>query len=623
MIVIFILALVALSWGAYRLALMTIQNRELIFVLCIGIVYWIAALEAAMGISGYLLHTINPLFLSAVCILLAFSIEFLYLRSGGRGQIIPSFLKYTEKKSILILLFVSCLISWALQHLYVAFRIYFTPPNVLDTLTYHLPTLIQWQHDGFFHLFSNNAVERIVYATKGLKLINFWHLAFFKNTELLELSQYAGYFLLIICAYTLLTLLKASREIRLAGVLAISTLPLMTIELFTLQDHMYLAAVHLTALTVMVMTAENVFEKKWQWVPLTVIAIVLLNAKFSAPAHIGVLGLVGLFIWRKSFSIQALRKNIVTLLLCGVLIGIFGGWSYVNNYTHFGSPFGPKLPQLAKQNKLANNLKEFPIRITDANHTFAPDLVQISGFGPIFFGIAVPILLIRWKRIRKSRELSLIMVTTIGTTLCYFTLYYTPYNYRLLQFIPITSIIVALACVEELRMYRVKQFVIISIAILSPLLVLTSYFSDYYRDPIRAYADSVFTMREERSMARFDSQSDQFDHDNSFLVLDQFVPYSESVAYISQEEPGYDDVVTAAYQDNRLRRRTVWFGDITDSDLFDQNNRPTQHLIDRMRRENIRYFHNNIVNYFTKSRILNFEGTPFIKIADELWYLPE
>ncbi len=616
-----LISILSLAFASYRLSLVTLKNKEQIFVLFLSFIYWIGLLELIMGTSGYLFRNVEPLFLTLVSIVTTGGVEYYFRKGNQQESKSISFLKFTENKFFVGLLILGSIAAWGLQHLYVFFRIYFTPPNVLDTLTYHLPTLIKWQQSGFFSLYSENAVERIVYATKGLKFLNFWYLSFMGNAELLGITQYIGYILLAIAAYTMLTLLKASKEIRLAGLLAVTTLPLVTIELYTLQDHIYLAALHLTTLVIILMTSKKVFKENVLWIPLIVSTILLLNAKFSTPAHVGMMGLVGLWIWRDTFSRKSVQDNIKIGIVGICLVTILGGWSYINNMYHFNSPFGPKVPQASREGKFVNNIKEFPIRITDTNHKFAPDLVGISGFGPVFFGIALPILLIEWKRIRKSRELSFITMTTIGTTLCYFALYYTPYNYRLLQFIPITGIIVALACVEELRMRRVKQFVLLMIGIISPLLVLTSYFSDYYHDPIRAYAASVLTQQGERSSARFDSGSDQFNHDNSFLVIDQFVPINEPIAYMSQAEPGYDDIVTAAYQDSQFRRNVVWLGDIRDTNLFDSENRPTQNLIDIMKEKKIRYFHNNVVHYFTKSRVLNFEGTPFIQIADELWYL--
>lgn len=617
-----LLSVGSLLFGSYRLALMSLKNRELTFIVFITLIYWIGSLELIMALLGYVVHDTSPRTLVSICIVTTLGVEWMFRKSKSSSTITKSLLRFSIPKPYILALLIVGFVTLLLQNLYVIFRMIFTPSNVLDTLTYHLPTLIQWQKLGYFPLHSINPVERIVYSAKGLKFLNFWYVAFMKGVGLVEITQYVGYIVLGAAAYTLLTLLRTSKELKIAGTLAILTLPLSTIELYTLQDHMYLTSLHLALLCVVILTVKEVFVPRMRWIPLIVTTILLANAKHSAPAHIAIIGLTSLWFWRGRFSLSSIRNHIKILSIGGFLISILGGWIYAVNVYYYSSPFGPKLPQIERQGKLLSNILDFPIRITDMQHKFVPDLVGISGFGPLFLGIVVPIVIINFNKIRKDNYLSLLTFSTIGTTLCYFVLYYTPYNYRLLQFIPTTLIIVALACIDTFALMKLKKVVLILCILFIPLTVGASLFGGYYKDPVRAYADSVLTNSNERSIARFDSDSDQFDHDNSFIVLDQYIPFDEPVAFISQSEVGYDDVITAAYQNNTLEREAIWLGDIQDSDLFDDDNRPTQALIEILKAKHIHLLHNNIVHYYNQSRVLDFSGTPFVRIADELWYLP-
>ena len=221
---------------------------------------------------------------------------------------------------------------------------------------------------------------------------------------------------------------------------------------------------------------------------------------------------------------------------------------------------------------------------------------------------------------RKDKRIWAIVFSTVLLQGMYFSVYLTPYNYRLLTFTPVVLIMVSVIYVSRVNS-NLFQRLIFGLGVVSMIFsFITTLDVDYFKDPLMAWKDYLHSYKEDRTIVRFDYSSDKFKQDKSFLFLDQFVSQNEPVLYVTQHEPGYDDVIIAAYYDNNLRRRVVWGGHINNSPFFYPDGQAKPALIPYMREHEISYLHNNIVFYFTEPVELQL-GSEFVEVTKNVYYL--
>lgn len=498
-------------------------------------------------------------------------------------------------------------------------RIHFAPPNVFDTQVYHLTIPLTWLHDNHMTLAEDVPVGRLNYATKLSKALAFWHVRLDGTMTYVELSQLPAFALLLIASYALLIMLKTPRSWAVFSTLLVASIPIVMIEASTLQDHILLTALHLTFLALCIGLCEKWLERR-SWVLIASLCIALLLAsKFSAPAHMAVLGLGALLAYRKDVWSSMKHTSWKSWLVSIFIVIALGGIWYMANMSYYGSPFGPKHAQSQQQNIFMKNVRDIPLRIFDQGYRYTPDLIGISGFGPhvaMFGWVGI------WGLIysRKFNRHHIFILATSATILgIYFTQYYTLYNYRLFMFVPVTVLIVAMSYLATLSPKVGK-----TIRFLAPIGMLYTcvmiQFPDYVSQPIRAYRDLYRHYPESRTAVRFDYGSDKFKRDASWLFIDQYVPNTEPILFITQNKgAGYDDNVLAPYYNASGTRDVYWGGDLHNSKFFTPDGLGLPQLESFMKERNIHYLHNNSVFYYDPVQLE--PGSAFIQLTPQLWYL--
>lgn len=495
------------------------------------------------------------------------------------------------------------------------------PPNVFDTQVYHLAIPLMWLQDGHVSLTGDVPVERIIYATKLSKALTMWYLRFGGPIEGVEFSQLPGYIVLLTSAYLILRSLSTSRLWSIIGTLLVASIPIIVMETSTLQDHLLLTGMHFALIALFFLIHDNRLNPRMSFFTLALVSSLVLASKFSAPAHVVVIwGVCGLLFWKK--CLRAFHSTSWTYLAAGglSLLGIGCIW-YIANFIQYGALFGPKHAQSALDNIFLKNIIAFPMRLFDNWHRYTPDLIRISGFGPhvATFGLVGTIFALIGKHQRE--KVWALLLSSLALLGIYFTQYYTLYNYRLFIFVSVTFIIVSISYLSKQSRAVQKLLYILIPAGMLYTMIMTIY-PDYHVEPVRVYRDLIRHYPSSRTAVRFDYASDKFKRDASWLFIDQNIPESEPILYITQNKGvGYDDNVLVPYFGRDLSRRTYWGGNITSSELITQGGFPTESLIPFMRKHEIHYLHNNTVFYYEPVE-LKLEGTPFIRLTQRLYYLP-
>ena len=529
---------------------------------------------------------------------------------------VKNFLRHVFSYRLLRIIFI-CII---VQQIWTLGRIHYTSPNVLDTLTYHLPISIKWYQEKAIDLYEPAPIERMNYSTKIPKALNFWILLFSKNITYIEISQYFGYVLLMLSVYTLLRRLNTPLYWTIAGTFIAASLPLVIIENYTLQDHVLLTALHFSVIKILFDLIEGRIEMKRGLIFSGLVIGLLLGSKFSAPAHLLIILIFTFILYYKKIKNFLLKQNLLPFFISLVLILLIGGVWYINNFYNYGSFFGPKILQAEKDNKFLSNLLDFPVRVLDYQHDYSPDLVNISGFGIHFFSFGLLLGGLSLLRKYRSKKRVLLLGSSVVLIGIYFFLYYTPYNYRLFLFFPISFLICAFSLIPDLKKY--SQKILAGIAILGLIFTTgATLYVDYLNNFTQNFTDTAKSSSSERSIIRFDFDSDKFNNDQSFLFIDQYIQKDETIAYITQSQDGYDDNIIAAYYDKTLERKALWLGDINKTNYFSVNSRPTSELITYLLSRKINYLHNNIVFYYQFPRTLDIHETPLIELTKNLYFL--
>lgn len=632
------------------------KKASLIDLLLFGFLILILHICTVILLCGLVIRNLHPGLLTGVSLLISAAI---FIRNGKSDRELFLRLRSGAKRFIhqvsLHRFLVVCLVFFALFQVVSIGRIALAPPSVFDAQVYHLPISINWFQNNEIHVFDEVPVGRFNYATKLPKMLNFWLLAFTRgNIALIELTQYFGFILLMISVYSIAHSLRKSTFWNTATTVFTAFIPILIIEMHTLQDHMLLVALHFALIKLILDYIDGKFASKGRAIiAMCVSSGLLLAGKFSAPAHIAGIGAVfGLLFWKDVMKLIS-RKTIIHICTGLILIFLIGGIWYVFNYINYSSIFGPTHPQALKENILLTNILQTPYKLFEFDHRYTPDLINISGYGPfaVTVGLVLTLVAVYEAVIRlirsilrnnslsnesgvTGRKIVALMLSSVLLHLFYFSVYLTPYNYRLLSFTGITLVILSMHYVETSKSALLRRVTLI-LGVISMLFTLvTTIDTDYFSRPVKAWRDYLHSYSNDRTIVRFDYSSEKYNRDRSFVFIDQFISPEEPILYITQHEIGYDDVVVAGYYDNNLIRRAIWGGSIerklmvkgapgavhSYSPFFNDDGSANDKLVSYMRQHNISYLHNNIVFYYKNPIALN-PGPEFIEVTKNLYYL--
>ena len=401
-------------------------------------------------------------------------------------------------------------------------KIAFFSTSVFDSLVYHLPISINWYQKNRTIFFDDVAVHRINYSAKVTKLLNSYILQITGSLDWIELTQYFAPALLLLGCWAILRSAAVNTRLRYIAIAIIASMPLTIIENVTLQDHIFLVAAHIGLIKIIIDLLEDRVDYKTGGALFFMAIAVLLGSKFSAPAHvIVIIGTFFLFYPKETFRIiQKLSlKWIVSGLFVCFSIGLI--W-YLSNIIHYGSLFGERQAQATFDMKLIRNLLDLPVRIMDFKHRWTPDLIEISGFGPFIFALGIPMMIYSFTRQQYQKIIRALLASSFILLIIYFQLYYTSYNYRLFQFLPVILVMISFIGISSLT-HRFQKIIILLAVGSMTFNFFTTLFPEYLDNIGRRYRVAIASEPDERTSVRLNYASQQFSRDPSFIFLDQYL----------------------------------------------------------------------------------------------------
>ena len=98
------------------------------------------------------------------------------------------------------------------------------------------------------------------------------------------------------------------------------------------------------------------------------------------------------------------------------------------------------------------------------------------------------------------------------------------------------------------------------------------------------------------------------------------------IAYATIYEDGFDEITTAPYFEKNINRKVYYLGRVDKTDYFDRHNGstyfPSSKLDQYMRRNKINLIHINKPFFYEKEVKVDFSNSEFIRLTDQLYYLP-
>ena len=240
------------------------------------------------------------------------------------------------------------------QLLRIAFHVWYTPPYVHDTLTYHLPNVAEWVQKGRIHAISTPVLRSYWPAT--FEVFESWFVVFLHNELLIQLGCVACYLLAVASVYAICQGLGFGKRLSVGVALLYAYTPSVAIHATSCKNDMAVAGMYLFAMALLVNlwragnSASFPLSRRFLLIAMAFCYGVGTKAYtvFIAPGLI-LLGIVALAKHRlfKKAIFSPHPKNIsstghfalyISLLLGSGLLTFY--W-YVRNYAIFDNPFYP------------------------------------------------------------------------------------------------------------------------------------------------------------------------------------------------------------------------------------------------------------------------------------------
>lgn len=534
-------------------------------------------------------------------------------------------------------------------------EIVIAPPTVYDVFTYHLQPVVDWYQNQRIVDIINTPVTRVTAMPLGLKFINFWWVAFWGNTKLVEMPQFIFSLILVLCIYNLMRCIKVKKFNAIKYSILIFFMPLILIESSTCQDHVALVTLWITSLMYFM---HMYFYSKKYLIYLFAISIGLFwGLKSIAIVYIFILLICVIIIrlfYRQSIKFKI---NMEVVKKCSILVSIIialSGYWYIRNFAIYGSLNGNYKDEMVqlnlsswngilseinyRMNFVISNIRDFIPRILDYQGSYTADATNISGFGIQFFtfgllGYIVSIILIIKGRSKEEykynvdKQITFLLLFSLLLQMAYFVIYYTTHNYRLFLLLPIIGIIVWAFIIEKIIKNKCIMCLVDMIVIVCVL--------------FNIYVCSVGSLAETSAIAYGNNNSLPYKYrtsinysnytlyNKSWQIIDKYISSEEPIAYIAD----YDGL-TFPYFDNYMKRKIYYFEIGKYCDVDGQNNQVTITTEGKefLRENNIHILHingykgreflriNNANIFINKDRALTIDDDDFTEIVEDLYY---
>ncbi len=137
-----------------------------------------------------------------------------------------------------------------LQLLRIAFHVWYTPPYVHDTLTYHLPNVAEWVQKGRIHAISTPVLRSYWPAT--FEVFESWFVVFLHNHLLIQLGCVSCYLLAVASVYAICRGLDFGKRLSAGVALLYAYTPSVAIHATSCKNDMAVAAMYLFAMALLV-----------------------------------------------------------------------------------------------------------------------------------------------------------------------------------------------------------------------------------------------------------------------------------------------------------------------------------------------------------------------------------
>lgn len=244
----------------------------------------------------------------------------------------------------------------------IAIHIWYLPPYVTDTLTYHLPKVAEWVQNGSLVIF-DTSVDRTFWPA-NFELFQTWFVLFPHHDFLVELACVPFYLLACWSVYSIARLLGLEHRWGLAAALLYALTPAPLQHATSSKNDMPMAALYLF-LFALLLSAR---KEGWSWPRRRLfLAFLVCCHALGMKAYIVFLlpGLVVVILWAlEGHSLRdlllSLRKpelrspgaGLLTWLPSVALTSVallLGGYWYLRNGLIFGNPFYPAEPRIFGQ----------------------------------------------------------------------------------------------------------------------------------------------------------------------------------------------------------------------------------------------------------------------------------
>lgn len=304
---------------------------------------------------------------------------------------------------------------------------YLLHPYDYDGLEYHLPVIVEYMQHGKIADMQSNLFTRSFYPYT-IELTYLWNLIFLKSDIFINLSQFFYALIGALAIYCLAGYLKVSRSYSAVAAMLWFFIPIVIIQSTTLYIDLATSSIFLATIFFLLRYFDD--NDRIYLFALSCSAGIYLGTKFSALFVLAILALIFIAVAiMKKISFKRILIDL-SILLAGLIL-ISGYW-YIKNAAKYHNPIYPHTITVMGKSYLNGFVplsaimdSQVPTELLDKNIAEqwylswekSPDGYvfdsRIGGFGPIWFILCLPAILLFLYWIAKNRDKKALIVSTI------------------------------------------------------------------------------------------------------------------------------------------------------------------------------------------------------------------
>ncbi len=340
-----------------------------------------------------------------------------------------------------------------------SFLIWFLPPFVWDSLTYHLTNVAHWTQAGRIELFETSMAR--IYTPANFEAFAAWFTVFLHHDAVVEAAGLPAYLLAILAVYAGIRALGITTAAAWIGAMAYASTPALLLATTGTKNDPHVAAYYLAALAILLNLTRRrrggpIRNPAGQLILLVLILFLAAGTKAYIAHLIPGLVIVAWLTARGSGDVgywggvmkdvldqlrqeRVLRIVGVGILLLGLFIGSF--WN-LRNWILTGNPFYPYGVEIEGQrvldgadrdaelssDRLLKNIESVLYKFGDQRARISPDLGDTTGWGWFAYGLGLVALV--WAFFRRSDLRILILGFGISFVLLLMSTRPSPWNMR-------------------------------------------------------------------------------------------------------------------------------------------------------------------------------------------------